>query len=116
MYGLTSQQHRTLVFLATLQRQGSIMPSVVELRDHMGLLGVSAAHRLIEALVERGYVRKLPRLARALEVLPDAMERLRPTLQVLDGLEFIPASQLGMAYHGRPTRFGSSYPAAGRLP
>ena len=57
------------------QKEG-IPPSFEEMKDALGLKSKSGVHRLVNSLVERGYIRRLPNRARALEVIstPD-----RPT-------------------------------------
>jgi repressor LexA len=66
---LTKKQHELLVFInARLQKIG-ICPSFDEMKDALGLKSKSGIHRLITGLEERGFVRRLPHRARALEIL-----------------------------------------------
>lgn len=66
---LTRKQHELLVFLnARLQKSG-VCPSFDEMKDALGLKSKSGIHRLITGLEERGFVRRLPHRARALEIL-----------------------------------------------
>ncbi|PZU66785.1 MAG: repressor LexA, partial [Sphingobium sp.] len=57
--------------------EGGVSPSFEEMKDALDLRSKSGIHRLINALEERGFIRRLPNRARALEVLklPDAMHR-----------------------------------------
>jgi len=76
---LTSKQHELLVFIdATLKERG-VSPSFDEMKDALNLRSKSGIHRLITALEERGFIRRLAHRARALEVvrLPDTSERKR---------------------------------------
>ena len=66
---LTKKQHELLMFInERLQRTG-ISPSFDEMKDALDLKSKSGIHRLITALEERGFIRRLPHRARALEVL-----------------------------------------------
>ena len=72
---LTRKQHDLLIFVHKCLKADGISPSFDEMRDALGLRSKSGIHRLITALEERGFIRRLPHRARALEVLmlPDAM-------------------------------------------
>src|SRR5690606_11168442 len=61
-----------------------VSPSFEEMKDALDLRSKSGIHRLINALEERGFIRRLPNRARALEVLklPDAMHRLPKEIPV----------------------------------
>jgi SOS-response transcriptional repressor LexA len=67
-YGLTQQQRRCAVLLATLQLQGDLMPTLDEISSYLDLNSKSGAHRILTALVERGIIRRLQQRARAIEV------------------------------------------------
>jgi repressor LexA len=66
---LTSKQHELLVFIDTRLRETGVSPSFEEMKDALQLKSKSGVHRLVEALVERQFLRRLPNRARALEVL-----------------------------------------------
>jgi repressor LexA len=70
---LTKKQRDLLLFISERIKQDSVAPSFDEMKDALGLKSKSGIHRLIRALEERGFIRKLPNRARALEVirLPD---------------------------------------------
>jgi repressor LexA len=72
---LTRKQHDLLIFIHKCLKADGISPSFDEMKDALGLRSKSGIHRLITALEERGFIRRLPHRARALEVLmlPDAM-------------------------------------------
>ncbi len=66
---LTRKQYDLLVHIdKTLQKTG-VSPSFDEMKDALGLKSKSGIHRLITGLEERGFIRRLPHRARALEVL-----------------------------------------------
>ena len=76
---LTRKQHELLMLIhARLQEEG-IPPSFDEMKDALSLKSKSGIHRLITALEERGFIRRLPNRARALEVikLPDGYDPAR---------------------------------------
>jgi repressor LexA len=68
------------MFIHERLKESGIPPSFDEMKDALDLRSKSGIHRLIKALEERGFIRRLPNRARALEVirLPEAMS---PTLQ-----------------------------------
>ncbi|MBA4091913.1 transcriptional repressor LexA [Sphingobium sp. 3R8] len=74
---LTPKQQELLSFIQTRLDEGGVSPSFEEMKDALDLRSKSGIHRLINALEERGFIRRLPNRARALEVLklPDAMHR-----------------------------------------
>jgi repressor LexA len=71
---LTRKQHELLRFIHDRLREAGIPPSFDEMKEALDLKSKSGIHRLITALEERGFIRRLPNRARALEVirLPDA--------------------------------------------
>ena len=66
---LTGKQHQLLSYLIDYQAEKDITPSFDEMRAAIGLASKSGIHRLVSALEERGYIRKLPNRARAIEIL-----------------------------------------------
>ena len=72
---LTRKQHELLMFIHERMKETGIPPSFDEMKDALDLRSKSGIHRLITALEERGFIRRLPNRARALEVikLPDSM-------------------------------------------
>lgn len=71
---LTRKQHELLLLIHERLQEEGIPPSFDEMKDALNLKSKSGIHRLITALEERGFIRRLPNRARALEVikLPDA--------------------------------------------
>lgn len=77
---LTSKQKELLTFIHTRLQEQGVPPSFDEMKAALNLQSKSGVHRLIIALEERGFIRRLPHRARALEVikLPEAMETPAP--------------------------------------
>src|SRR5260221_12134221 len=65
---LTKKQHEFLMFINQRLSATGIPPSFDEMKDALNLRSKSGIHRLISGLEERGFIRRLPHRARALEV------------------------------------------------
>ena len=78
---LTAKQRELLLFIQQRLGETGISPSFDEMREALDLKSKSGVHRLISALEERGFIRRLPNRARALEVLklPEAGSPAAPT-------------------------------------
>ena len=72
---LTRKQHELLLYIHRHLDRTGVSPSFDEMKDALNLKSKSGVHRLITGLEERGFIRRLPHRARALEVLrmPDAV-------------------------------------------
>ena len=68
-YMLTRKQHELLAFLVASSQKSDVTPSFDEMREAVGLASKSGIHRLVSALEERGYIRRLANKARAIEIL-----------------------------------------------
>ena len=70
---LTRKQHELLTYIHERLAETGVSPSFEEMKDALDLKSKSGVHRLISALEERGFIRRLPNRARALEVvkMPD---------------------------------------------
>ena len=66
---LTAKQRELLLFIDNRLKRDGISPSFDEMREALELKSKSGVHRLISALEERGFIRRLPNRARALEVM-----------------------------------------------
>jgi len=66
---LTKKQKNLLLFINKKLRASGVSPSYEEMKDSLSLKSKSGIHRLISALEERGFIRRLPHKARALEVI-----------------------------------------------
>ncbi|MEN5145751.1 transcriptional repressor LexA [Brevundimonas diminuta] len=66
---LTKKQHELLMFIHERIRETGVSPSFDEMKEALDLASKSGIHRLITALEERGFIRRLAHRARALEVV-----------------------------------------------
>ncbi len=66
---LTRKQQELLLYIDAKLKEGGVSPSFEEMKEALDLKSKSGVHRLISALEERGFIRRLPNRARALEVL-----------------------------------------------
>jgi repressor LexA len=66
---LTRKQYELLVFINRRLSESGVSPSFEEMKEALGLKSKSGIHRLISGLEERGFIRRLPHRARALEVV-----------------------------------------------
>ncbi|MDE3081661.1 MAG: transcriptional repressor LexA [Paracoccaceae bacterium] len=84
---LTRKQLELLDFINKRLQEDGVPPSFDEMKDALDLRSKSGIHRLITALEERGFIRRLAHRARALEIvkLPEAMERDGFTPRVIAG-------------------------------
>ncbi len=91
---LTRKQHELLTFIHERMRETGVPPSFDEMKDALDLKSKSGIHRLITALEERGFIRRLPYRARALEIvrLPESTGRVP--------VAAVPAAEPGAAASG----------------
>ena len=66
---LTKKQYELITFIDYKLRETGVSPSFDEMRDALALKSKSGIHRLITGLEERGFIRRLPHRARALEII-----------------------------------------------
>ncbi|HEX8533556.1 MAG TPA: transcriptional repressor LexA [Allosphingosinicella sp.] len=66
---LTRKQHELLTYIHRHLGENGVSPSFEEMKEALELKSKSGVHRLISALEERGFIRRLPNRARALEVM-----------------------------------------------
>ncbi len=101
---LTRKQHELLLFINERLAETGVSPSFEEMKDALDLKSKSGVHRLISALEERGFIKRLANRARALEVL-----RMPETRSVGGGAAAAPAAAtlraandvLDIPLHGR---------------
>ncbi len=74
---LTQKQHELLLYIYHHLTGHGVSPSFEEMKDALGLRSKSGIHRLVTGLEERGFIRRLPHRARAIEVLrlPDDLSQ-----------------------------------------
>jgi repressor LexA len=66
---LTQKQHELLMFVHQRLKEAGVPPSFDEMKDALDLRSKSGIHRLIKALEERGFIKRLANRARAIEIL-----------------------------------------------
>ncbi|MEO1206223.1 MAG: transcriptional repressor LexA [Pseudomonadota bacterium] len=97
---LTQKQKDLLLFINDRMQESGVPPSFDEMKDSLELKSKSGIHRLITALVERGFIRRLPHRARAIEVikLPEDMSGTRPagTLSAVPSSDASPHAAPGL--------------------
>ena len=77
---LTPKQYKLLQYINKTLKETGCCPSFDEMKEAVGLKSKSGIHALIESLVERNFLRKLPHKARSLEVLK--LPKLKPSAGV----------------------------------
>jgi len=103
---LTRKQHELLTFIHDRLGATGISPSFEEMKEALDLKSKSGVHRLISALEERNFIRRLPNRARALEVvrMPEAVGKAAPEPQAKAPPVLPPAANeniLEIPLHGR---------------
>jgi repressor LexA len=104
---LTSKQHELLRYIHDRLGRTGVSPSFDEMREALELKSKSGVHRLISALEERGFIRRLPNRARALEVvkLPESAAPPAPATATVTNLRpALPAAAndtIDLPLHGR---------------
>ena len=80
---LTKKQIQLLDFIQRRMARDGVPPSFDEMKEALDLRSKSGIHRLVTALEERGFIRRLPHRARALEIvrLPDALQGPAPAAE-----------------------------------
>jgi repressor LexA len=99
---LTAKQRELLLFIDDRLNESGISPSFDEMREALDLKSKSGVHRLISALEERGFIRRLPNRARALEILKLPEVRPAATVTQLRPAVVAPANDtMEIPLHGR---------------
>ena len=101
---LTAKQRELLLFIQDRLGETGVSPSFDEMREALALKSKSGVHRLISALEERGFIRRLPNRARALEVvkLPESATPAPSTVTPLRPVAPAPANDtIEIPLHGR---------------
>jgi len=110
---LTRKQHELLSYINERLTESGVPPSFDEMKEALGLRSKSGIHRLITALEERGFIRRLPNRARALEItrMPDSASQPRPA-----PARFSPSVIEGSAGRIRPAPIEVRGSTAARVP
>ena len=100
---LTRKQHELICFIDDRLCQTGVSPSFEEMKDALDLKSKSGVHRLISALEERGFLRRLPNRARALEVLkmPERAEGKKPVQKTAPARPEPANDTIEVPLHGR---------------
>jgi repressor LexA len=99
---LTAKQREFLLFIDNRLKESGISPSFDEMREALDLKSKSGVHRLISALEERGFIRRLPNRARALEVVKLPETAPSATVTPIRPVTAAPANDtLEIPLHGR---------------
>lgn len=121
---LTPKQKELLLFINERLKESGVPPSFDEMKDALDLRSKSGIHRLITALEERGFIRRLPHRARALEVikLPEAaqtsLKRAAFAPEVIEGSRrrgFNDGAVERPAYQTEASNENYSVPVMGRI-
>ncbi len=107
---LTAKQKELLLYIHERIKETGVSPSFDEMKEALDLASKSGIHRLITALEERGFLRRLPHRARALEVLklPDSAAPAAPP----KGRQSFRPSVVG---EGRATASSTGIPILGQI-
>ncbi len=73
---LTKKQKELLSYIQNFQRKSGVTPSYEEMKSALNLKSKSGIHRLVIALEERGFVKRLAHKARALEIIKDGISSI----------------------------------------
>ncbi|MFB2553227.1 transcriptional repressor LexA [Ensifer soli] len=118
---LTRKQQELLLFIHERMKESGVPPSFDEMKNALDLASKSGIHRLITALEERGFIRRLPNRARALEVIklpeaytPSLAQRRGFSPSVIEGSLGKPAAS-ATATVKAPVRDTVSVPVMGRI-
>jgi repressor LexA len=82
---LTRKQYELLSFINQRLAEGGVSPSFEEMKQALGLRSKSGIHRLISGLQERGFIKRLPHRARALEVIKLPEQSAIPVTRARNG-------------------------------
>jgi repressor LexA len=111
---LTRKQHELLMFIHERLKEAGVPPSFDEMKEALDLRSKSGIHRLITALEERGFIRRLPHRARALEILK-LPESMSPSLSSATR-GFSPSVIEGSLGRARPPAAGNDDSPAAVIP
>lgn len=108
---LTTKQKDLLAFLTKYLAENQVSPSFDEMREAVGLASKSGIHRLVSALEERGYIRRLANRARAIEIIR------QPNMAGAEAQDaaVAPSSDMSNVIHGQFGGASVQLPLLGRI-
>ena len=117
---LTPKQKELLMFIHERVKESGVPPSFDEMKDALDLKSKSGIHRLITALEERGFIRRLPHRARALEILklPESVSQGLGTVRAGGFAPSVIEGSLGRVVEDEPRAGGTqtvTVPVMGRI-
>lgn len=115
---LTVKQHELIQFIQKRLEETGVSPSFEEMKEALDLKSKSGVHRLISALEERGFIRRLPNRARALEVIrqpEDATPAARPAMRLAEDNSPIVGAQPAASAAPRAANDVIDIPLHGRI-
>jgi repressor LexA len=114
---LTRKQHELIRFIQLRLEETGVSPSFEEMKEALDLKSKSGVHRLISALEERGFIRRLPNRARALEVLrqPEDVSSKVPARAAANGNTALSALRPPPAQAPAPANDVIEIPLHGRI-
>jgi repressor LexA len=100
---LTRKQSELLTYIQARLAESGVSPSFEEMKEALALKSKSGVHRLISALEERGFIRRLPNRARALEILkmPDGQAGIASNPKAPPGPPAAANDVIDLPLHGR---------------
>ena len=107
---LTKKQKNLLLFINKRLRSSGVSPSYEEMKESLNLKSKSGIHRLISALEERGFIKRLAHKARALEVI-----KLPETASANDIYNNFSPSVIKGGLDENPSSDGSEVPVLGKI-
>ena len=114
---LTRKQHELLMFIHERIKESGVSPSFDEMKDALDLASKSGIHRLITALEERGFLRRLAHRARALEVvkLPESATAKMARVAQPFKPQVVQGSKPAAVQAAEPANDSQSLPVLGRI-
>jgi len=114
---LTAKQKELLLLIHHRVQETGVPPSFEEMKEALDLKSKSGIHRLITALEERGFIRRLPHRARALEIvkLPEALQDESSTVQRLPFRPHVIEGGRGSGAVPPPQAAATTVPMMGRI-
>ncbi|MEE4200523.1 transcriptional repressor LexA [Erythrobacter sp.] len=112
---LTAKQHELIRFIQTRLGETGISPSFEEMKEALDLKSKSGVHRLISALEERGFIRRLPNRARALEVIRMPEDATPASRQSVAANDMVASVSKTMANAPEPANDVIEIPLHGRI-